>query len=247
MSVAAGEPANLLGQLEQTLYKRSSLGSAEYARVSEKILNVLNKILKISDIVATLPERQVNENSTFENWSDENHKLYTDNRLLKHKISENEEIYTANIRKISYKVSYSLDGGKNATVNPRSFSPDNHKTKLEDPTKEGYDFKGWYLDASKTEKVTALSPSNVTENIRLYAKWEPSKKTPYTVEYYILENGVYKLKKTKNYKGTTGQNVTAKDERFSGYTLNQTAPGSKRTAMIKADGSLVLKMYYDPQ
>lgn len=37
-------------------------------------------------------------------------------------------------------------------------------------TKEGYDFKGWYLDSDLTKQV--IFPMNIVEDVVVYAKWE---------------------------------------------------------------------------
>ena len=48
------------------------------------------------------------------------------------------------------------------------------------PTKEGYDFSGWYTEESCTNKFAASQP--ISQDMTLYAKWEKEKPS-YTVEF----------------------------------------------------------------
>ncbi len=71
-----------------------------------------------------------------------------------------------------YTVTYVLDGGTNHPDNPVKFKETSGIIKLEDPTKDGYTFAGWYLDAAFKLKISQLD-SSVASNITLYAKWNP--------------------------------------------------------------------------
>ncbi|WP_230226219.1 InlB B-repeat-containing protein, partial [Allobaculum mucilyticum] len=44
------------------------------------------------------------------------------------------------------------------------------------PTREGYDFLGWYTDAAGTENKKWIDGTKVTENTELYAKWKVQKR-----------------------------------------------------------------------
>ena len=79
-----------------------------------------------------------------------------------------------------YSITYNTNGGDaispstDVTVIPNT---------LPTPTKEGYNFAGWYTDATLTTPVVTGTP--LTDNITLYAKWAD----PYTVAqvYAILD------------------------------------------------------------
>lgn len=71
----------------------------------------------------------------------------------------------------SYGISYVLDGGTNAN-NP-TIAKIGETVLLQAPTKEGYVFAGWYLDAEYTTFVTEISADNA-QDITLYAKWVKS-------------------------------------------------------------------------
>ena len=76
-----------------------------------------------------------------------------------------------NIKVIVYSITYELDGGTNNSNNPSAFIASDTIT-LNDPTKSGYSFDGWYENSSFTgSKVTTISGRS--SNITLYAKWLP--------------------------------------------------------------------------
>ena len=80
---------------------------------------------------------------------------------------------------------YELDGGENSTNNPLSYSIKHEptdrdieqygtydkaceytladKVTLENPTKEGYEFDGWYTDAEFTNRVYSIDKVRITE------------------------------------------------------------------------------------
>lgn len=69
-----------------------------------------------------------------------------------------------------YKITYMLDGGTNNNENPAVFKETSGTIVLKDPTKEGYTFAGWYLDAALTQRITKIE-EGTCDNITLYAKW----------------------------------------------------------------------------
>ena len=147
---------------------------------------------------------------------------------------------------IEYSIEYELNGGTNDPSNPSKYTVETETITFAPATKTGYTFKGWYLDA---EFKTAMNeiPKGSTGNKKVYAKWEPSSGVEYKVEHYKKNSqGEYKLATTTPYTGTTGDTVTAIPMEFKGYKENETHPNRIATGTIKADGSLVLKLYYDP-
>ena len=66
-------------------------------------------------------------------------------------------------------INYELDGGENSKLNPDIYFMGESK-ELQNPTKQGYVFKGWYLDKEYTDKITKLD--EVESDITLYAKWD---------------------------------------------------------------------------
>lgn len=66
-------------------------------------------------------------------------------------------------------ITYVLDGGVNSVNNPNFYTSTTAIT-LEDATKDGYTFGGWYFDAEFTLLFTEIAQGR-KGNITLYAKW----------------------------------------------------------------------------
>ena len=69
----------------------------------------------------------------------------------------------------AWTVTFDTDGG---TPEPESQIRANlPATKPDDPTKEGFDFGGWYTDAAFTTEYKFTESEKVTQDMPLYAKW----------------------------------------------------------------------------
>lgn len=118
------------------------------------------------------------------------------------------------------------------------------------PERIGYDFAGWYTDAACAEEnlfSTETAPAMPDRDLTLYAKWTPKSGTAYKVEHYRQDatGDGYTLFETEDKTGTTGASVTATAKSYEHFSLNDSAVGAVPTGEIAADGSLVLKLYYD--
>ena len=101
----------------------------------------------------------------------------------------------------------------------------------EAPTKEGYTFTGW------NPEVGVMG----VENVRFDAKFSAGE-VSYTVETYVMGlDGQYGAADSKNVAATTGAEVTLTPDAREGFTV---AGESVLTGTVKADSSLVLKVYY---
>ena len=86
-----------------------------------------------------------------------------------------------------------FDSKEGSVVPSQQIQKGNHATRPTDPTREGYNFKGWYKDSACTEEWK-FSEDVVTGNVTLYAKWE-SKQAPQPIpekKYsitYVSEHG----------------------------------------------------------
>lgn len=77
----------------------------------------------------------------------------------------------------TYSIAYVLDGG--SASNPTSYTISDDVIVLNEATKEGYTFLGWY-EMSTDEKITIIEPLQL-QNYILIAKWQPIQKdTPTT-------------------------------------------------------------------
>ena len=79
---------------------------------------------------------------------------------------------------------YNCDGATNG--NPESYHVETGTIKLENPTRTGYTFGGWYTDNnfSTDKKVTQIAKGS-TGNIILYAQWAEAEANA----YYVSNNG----------------------------------------------------------
>ena len=83
--------------------------------------------------------------------------------------------------KNKYTITYNLNGGKNKSDNPKTYTVSSKTIKLKTPTKKGYKFEGWYSNEKMTKKVTEIAKGS-TGNVTLYAKW---KLIEYTITYKL--------------------------------------------------------------
>ncbi|MDQ0361694.1 hypothetical protein [Breznakia pachnodae] len=100
----------------------------------------------------------------------------------------------------------------------------------------GYEFTGWSPKVDET-----VSKDSVYE-----ATWTAKKDTKYTVEYYQQQkDGTYKLVESEAMSGVTDTNVLAEIKEYKGFKFAPTAKDTTLGGVIKGDGSLVLRLYYD--
>lgn len=86
----------------------------------------------------------------------------------------------------TYYINYNTDAEN--LVNPSTYTIEDEDIVLQNPTKTGYTFLGWYLDASLTIPCTKISAGTIG-NISLYPKWRPN-----TLNVtYILPDGTTEI------------------------------------------------------
>lgn len=68
-----------------------------------------------------------------------------------------------------YGITYVLDGGENASSNPSVYN-ELQQISLENPSKTGYTFDGWYCDSSFQNRVREIA-AGTTGELTFYAKW----------------------------------------------------------------------------
>ena len=113
----------------------------------------------------------------------------------------------------NYTITYELNGGINVPENPAGYNVETETITLKAPTKDKYDFKGWYKDGEFTSKVTEII-QGTTGNITLYAKWELES---YTITYE-LDGGTNAPENPAGYNVET-ETITLKDPAKPGYTF----------------------------
>lgn len=91
---------------------------------------------------------------------------------------------------VDYNINYHLDSGTNGN-NPSTFNKKMSNIVLEEATKDGYEFDGWYAESTFNTKVLTIYTST-EHDIDLYAKWtessSPTPVTKYAINYH-LNNG----------------------------------------------------------
>ncbi len=152
--------------------------------------------------------------------------------------------YTAQWTPIAqYTVKYDLNGGEGTIPDSVTDYANTEVTVASGDgfSRTGYNFIGWNDESDGTGTPYA-GTFVLTENVTLYAQWAPSETTEYKVEHYfenIGDNG-YTLNNTENKTGTTGTKTNAEAQTVSGF-----AAQSFEQQTIAADGSTVVKIYYD--
>lgn len=108
---------------------------------------------------------------TFAGWKTKaNGKGKSYKNKQKIRLTKNITLY-AQWKLTKYKITYKLNGGKNAKKNPTAYTYKTSTIKLKNPTRKGYVFKGWYLDKKFKKKVTVINKGS-SGNKTLYAKWK---------------------------------------------------------------------------
>ena len=120
--------------------------------------------------------------------------------------------------KDTYKVKFDSNGG--SEVSSVDVASGEKVTKPAEPTKSGYEFKGWYKDEALT-KEWDFENDVVTADITLYAKWEPKDSptpTIYKVEYNA-NGGEGEVPKAELHFAGEFVTVKSADLRKNGYTF----------------------------
>lgn len=114
----------------------------------------------------------------------------------------------------------------------------------------GYKLGGWNTKADGTgTSYLAGSSLHFGRSTQLYAEWIPNKDTKYTVEYYMqnIAGDAYEKDEdaTQEYTAVTGAEVSVKPKNIAGFVENKEHPSRMAAGTVAADGSLVLKFFYD--
>jgi len=80
----------------------------------------------------------------------------------------------------TYTITYHLNNGINSISNPSTFTYESDTILLENPTKDGYTFIGWYQQEDLTGDLVAEIATNSYGDNNLYAKWEINQ---YTINF----------------------------------------------------------------
>lgn len=120
---------------------------------------------------------------------------------------------------VKYKVQFEENGGNlidDITVTSENSVPLNDITP---PTKEGYNFEGWYLDSDFNKRIVEpeVSPNDATNGvINLYAKWTP---ITYTVAFDVNGGDMPTSEKQQDFTYDVPQNLKKNEFTREGYAF----------------------------
>ncbi len=114
----------------------------------------------------------------------------------------------------------------------------------EPPKKDGYEFAGWTYEEGSDIIADIENMRMPLYGIRFYAVFVPCDDTPYTVETFMMNTeGEYELTETVIHTGTTDHDVEYIPPVKEGLAVDYDK--STLHGMVEADGSLVLRVYYE--
>lgn len=128
-------------------------------------------------------------------------------------------------------VHFQTSGG--IQIEDRRYSIGERFGELPDPVREGYDFKGWYLDSGCTSSKRVTESSVVPDQAQftLYAKW---KAAPYIITF---DAGNGETPEIMNYEGDdtfgTMPEPTYGSRTFGGWYTEENGQGTKLTSEMK--------------
>ena len=113
--------------------------------------------------------------------------------------------------------------------------------KLPTPTKQGYDFAGWFTEKTGGEQILAESSVSTAANQTLYAHWTAGL-VKYTVNHYQqdVESDEYRKSDSETLNGTTGTATNAAAKAYEGFLVK-----AFEQQTVAADGSTAIDIYYD--
>lgn len=142
-----------------------------------------------------------------------------------------------------YPINYNINGGTNNIENPTTYTIESDTITLFSPSRQGYEFAGWYATTDYSGTAMTEIPKSSNGEIVLYAKWNPASGTAYTVKHW-WQNTVgneYTLHETDTpLLGTTETQTTASAKEYHGFTVKPFVQQE-----IKGDGSTIVDVYYD--
>ena len=147
------------------------------------------------------------------------------------------------IVKVFYTVKFDANGGSGEMKEVTAESGSEVIVAANAFSRDGWTFGGWNTKSDGTgAPYNDKAKITLDADITLYAQWAAGTGTAYKIEHWqqnVADSG-YTLAKTEPMTGTTGEETAAKAEETAGFTAKEFAQEK-----IAADGSTVVKIYYD--
>ena len=138
-------------------------------------------------------------------------------------------------------VVYALNGGENHVDNKTQLAIDDFPVTLEVPTRDGYNFAGWYTDSNYKNKITEIINPAISEMI-LYAKWTPVIDNYHNVESYCYKCSDFSDEKKKTLPECEYQFL----EHISIPSMPATRESDYRNNFISEDAQCMQGLCYTP-
>jgi uncharacterized repeat protein (TIGR02543 family) len=117
----------------------------------------------------------------------------------------------------TYKIKYNLNGGTQNKLNPSKYTPITNTFTLQNPTRKGYKFGGWYKDQNLTAKITKVK-KGTKGDLTVYAKWNKVN----------VDKGT--IKSVKNQTGLKMAVAVAKVSGVAGYQIQYSTKSNMKSA-----------------
>jgi uncharacterized repeat protein (TIGR02543 family) len=139
-------------------------------------------------------------------------------------------LYKARMKIATYAITYNVDGGVHS--NPADYTIEADTILLNDASKEGYDFNGWYDNADFTEDAITEIPTGSYGDIELWAKFDIIV-TTYNITYNA-DGGTHSNPATyTNVENVTLSDAVKTDYSFVGWYYNAEFTGDAVTEIAE--------------
>ena len=160
--------------------------------------------------------------------------------------------YTANWTPIKYSIKYELDGGVLSAANPTEYTVETETFTLNNPTKEGYTFKGWSTSLTSTSSYNATMTveKGSTGDKEFRAVWQENTNTLYKVNHCTKDlNASTYTCESETKTGTTNsvikvENLKKTIKGFK-YSKGQVDGKDVTETTILANGKREISLYYE--
>ena len=145
----------------------------------------------------------------------------------------------------TYTITYNLNSGTNNPGNPSTYTYESSAITLQDPTRDGYTFGGWYTEVGLVNRVYSIAAGS-NGNKAFWAKWT-EKKSTVTVNANQTSMGTLKFGETSKSWGTTASvgvttSQSIKATANSGYVFDRwVLSGGATTSSSLTSATITLK------
>jgi uncharacterized repeat protein (TIGR02543 family) len=116
---------------------------------------------------------------------------------------------------LRYAITFHLDNGAFADEPPNSYRSTDADLVLPEPTRKGYEFKGWHADTAQGDKATNILQDSAGDK-DFYTEWTPF---TYTIEYVLDNKGTNHAENPPTYTVEDLPLTLKKPTPNSGYTF----------------------------